>query len=184
MSSERRPPIFLLSFIPAVAYWLLETYSTLGWALAGGMLLGLIEMAVEKKLFGHVHTVSKLNVGLILVLGSLSLWASEGLWFKLQPTFTGAAIAAFLVFKKLKGESLMLQMLDDFKQRPPLPAELYFTLETHLCAFLVFFAVFMAHVAVNESTATWLFWKTGGFYLAFGGFMLVEYAYLRWRIKR
>ena len=32
-------PYFLLSFIPALAYWLLETYSTLEVALIGGILL-------------------------------------------------------------------------------------------------------------------------------------------------
>ena len=46
-------PYFLLSFLPAVAYWYLETYYTLEVALIGGILLGVIEMVLEKKFTGH-----------------------------------------------------------------------------------------------------------------------------------
>ena len=182
--SQSSKPYFLLSFIPAVAYWLLETYTSLEIALVGGIVLGIIEMILEKKLTGHIHTLSKLNVALIVILGGISLIAKEGLFFKLQPTFTGLAIAAFLIFKKTKKQSLMLEMLKDMKQKPPLPEEIYKVMEWHMCLFLLLFAVFMAYVAVKETTANWLFWKTGGFYLVFGGFVLVEMIYIRSLAKR
>lgn len=177
-------PYFLLSFIPAVAYWLLETYFSLEIALVGGMVLGILEMALEKKFTGHVHTLSKLNIALIVILGGISLIAKEGVWFKLQPTLTGISIASFLLYKKIRKQSLMMEMLQDLKQKPPLPEHVYRLLEWHMCLFLYGFAAFMAHVALNNSTANWLFWKTGGFYVAFGGFMLVEMIYLRWYLRR
>lgn len=177
-------PYFLLSFVPALAYWLLETYSTLEIALIGGVVLGFLEMGLEKKFTGHVHTLSKLNIGLIVVLGGISLMAQEGLFFKLQPTFTGIALGLFLIYKKIKKKSLMFEMLEDFKQRPPLPEEFYKTLEWHLCLFLFVFAIFMAYVAVKETTAVWLFWKTGGFYLAFGCFMVAEVFYIKFFARR
>ena len=74
----------------------------------------------------------------------------------------------------------MLEMLRDMKQKPPLPEELYKIIEWHMCLFLIIFAMFMAWVALKESTASWLFWKTGGFYFAFGGFMIIEMTYIRW----
>lgn len=177
-------PYFLLSFLPAVAYWLLETYTSLEIALLGGGFLGLIEMVVEKKFSGHVHTLSKLNFGLIVVLGGISFIAQEGIFFKLQPTFTGMAIAGFLIYKKIKDQSLMVEMLTDMKQKIPLKEEVYKMMEWHMCLFLLLFAGFMAYVAVKESTATWLFWKTGGFYIAFIGFMLIEMIYLRFLMKK
>lgn len=180
---SKTPPFFLLSFIPAVVYWLLETYSTLEIALIGGVVLGILEMAFEKRFTGHVHTLSKLNVGLIVGLGGIALIAREGLWFKLQPTLTGFAVAGFLVFKKLQKKSLMIQMLTDFKQPLPLPSEAYHKMEWHMCLFLILFAVFMARVAIVEPTSTWLFWKTAGFYIAFGVFMVLEMLYLRWFLK-
>lgn len=177
-------PYFLLSFLPAVAYWYLETYYTLEVALIGGILLGVIEMLLEKKFTGHVHTLSKLNIALVVILGGVSLIAKEGVFFKLQPTFTGLALASYLVFKKLKKQSLMVEMLSDMKQKPPLPDEIYKVMEWHMCLFLIGFAAFMAFVALKETTATWLFWKTGGFYIAFGGFMIVEMVYIQWYSRR
>ena len=177
-------PFFLLSFIPAGAYWLLETYFSLEVALIGGILLGLLEMGLEKKFTGHVHTLSKLNVALIVILGGISLIAKEGLFFKLQPTLTGLSIASFLLFKKFKKQSLMVEMLRDMKQKQPLPDEAYYILEWHMCAFLIAFAAFMAYVAVNETTATWLFWKTGGFYIVFGGYMVIEMIFMQWYLRR
>lgn len=182
--SNSAPPYFLLSFIPAVAYWLLETYTTLEIALIGGIVLGVIEMAAEKYFTGHVHTLSKLNVALVVSLGAISLIAREGIWFKLQPTLTGYSVASFLIYKKIRGESLMLQMLNDLKQKAPLPEQAYFHMEWHMCIFLIVFASFMAKVAVYDSTANWIFWKTGGFYMAFFGFMAFEMIYLRWLIRR
>src|SRR3989338_5865933 len=183
MNQDTRP-YFLLSFLPAIAYWLLETYSTLEIALVGGIFLGLIEMGLEKKFTGHVHTISKLNVALIVVLGGVSLIAQEGIFFKLQPTFTGLALASFLIFKKFKNQSLMVEMLTDMKQKLPMPAELYKVMEWHLCLFLIGFAIFMGYIAILQTTAVWLFWKTAGFYIAFGGFMLVEIIYIRWFARR
>lgn len=182
--SNAQKPYFLLSFIPALAYWYLETNYTLEIALIGGIVLGLIEMILEKKFTGHVHTLSKLNIALIVILGGVSLIAKEGLFFKLQPTFTGIAIAGFLVFKKIKKQSLMLEMLNDLKQKPPMPDEVYKTMEWHMCLFLIGFAGFMAWVAVKTTTATWLFWKTGGFYIVFGAFMVIEMIYIQWMIRR
>ncbi|MGE3611358.1 MAG: septation protein IspZ [Bacteriovoracaceae bacterium] len=184
MNKESSPPYFLLSFIPAVAYWALETYFSLEIALIGGILLGVLEMGLEKKFTGHVHTLSKLNLSLVIVLGFISLLAKEGVWFKLQPTLTGLSVASFLIYKKFRGQSLMFEMLVDMKQKPPMPNEIYKMLEWHMCLFLIGFAAFMAKVAIYEDTSTWLFWKTGGFYIAFGAFMLVEMIFLTWYLRR
>ena len=173
-----------MSFLPALAYWYLETYHSLEIALIGGVILGVIEILFEKKFSGHVHTLSKLNLSLIVVLGGVALVAKEGLFFKLQPTFTGIAVGVYLIFKKIRKESLLLEMLKDLKQTPPLPTEFYRMLEWHLCIFLLAFAAFMAWVAVRETTAVWLFWKTGGFYLAFGGFLVAELLFLRLTLRR
>ena len=185
MNNGRTPPYFLLSFIPAVAYWLLETYSTLEIALMGGIILGVLEMILEKKFTGHVHTLSKLNISLIVVLGVVSLIAKEGIWFKLQPTMTGVAVAGFFLYKKIRNESLIHQMLVDMKtpQNRILPQQVYSMMEWHLCLFLLGFAAWMAHVALTKPTTTWLFWKTGGFYIAFIPFMLVEMFLIRSRLK-
>jgi len=181
--TQGKPPYFLLSFIPAVAYWLLETYTTLEIALIGGILLGILEMILEKHFTGHVHTLSKVNLTLIVILGGISLIAKEGVWFRLQPTFTGVGVAGFLIYKKLQGHSLMLDMIKDMGQIPPLSEVTYKIMEWHMTLFLLGFAIFMAKIAIYETTATWIFWKTGGFYIAFGGFMVLEMIYLKFVVR-
>ena len=49
---------------------------------------------------------------------------------------------------------------------------------------IILFAFFMVYVALEETTATWLFWKTGGFYIAFGAFMLTEMIILNWYMRK
>lgn len=183
MNNHASNPYFLLSFIPALAYWFLETYYSLEVALIGGIILGVVEMLLEKKFTGHVHTLSKLNIALVVVLGFISLLAKEGIWFKLQPTLTGLSVASYLVYKKVRGQSLMVEMLTDMKQKIPMPENFYKTMEWHLCLFLIGFALFMAKVAVYHTTANWLFWKTAGFYMVFGGFMVLEMVYLRFAMR-
>lgn len=73
----------------------------------------------------------------------------------------------------------MLDMLKDMGQVPPLPEATYKIMEWHMTLFLIAFAVFMAKVAIYDTTAQWIFWKTGGFYIAFGVFMVIEIIYLR-----
>jgi intracellular septation protein len=180
MKKNASMPFFLLSFIPAVGYWLLETYFSLEVALTGGIALGLIEIITEKIYSGRVHTLSKLNISLIFFLGGISLLAREGIWFKLQPTITGISLFIFLLVQKWKGKSFMVEMLEDFNQKPPLPLPVYKILEWHLALFLLAFAIFMGVIAFYEKTSVWLFWKTGGFYLAFFVFMIFELFFLRW----
>ncbi len=102
---------FLISFLPALAYWYLEENYSLEVALTGGILLSVIEMLLEKIFTKHIHTLSKFNFALILGLGSLSLLASEGIWFKLQPFFTGVVMGGYLLFRNLRGKSLITEMV-------------------------------------------------------------------------
>lgn len=183
MTQKKDPPYFLLSFIPAVVYWYLETYYTLEVALIGGIAIGVVEMLAERYFTGHIHTLSKLNISLVVVLGGISLIAKEGLFFKLQPTFTGFAVASFLIYKKIKGQSLMVEMLTDMKQQIPMPPQVYKMMEWHMCLFLIGFASWMGYVAVYYPTSVWIFWKTAGFYIAFAVFMVGEMLFLRWFLR-
>lgn len=182
--SHATKPYYLFSFLPAFAYWYLESYYSLEIALTGGIIIGIFEILFEKKFFNHVHTLSKLNISLVIFLGGISLIAKEGIFFKLQPTFTGLALSSFLFLKKIKNQSLMLEMLKDFQQKSVLPDEIYKKIEWHMGLFLVLYSLFMIWVSLKQNTSTWLFWKTAGFYLTFFGFILIEFFYIRFSIRR
>ena len=113
---------FLFSFLPAIAYWYLETKYPIKIAIAGGLLLAILEISAEKIFFKHVHKLSKFNFFLLLFLGGLSLLGEDGLWFKLQPFFTGQVLGGVLIFYLWKGKGLMAEMMESMgKKSDPCP---------------------------------------------------------------
>ncbi|HAZ12019.1 MAG: hypothetical protein A2X86_06790 [Bdellovibrionales bacterium GWA2_49_15] len=174
---------FLISFLPAILYWYLEAHYPVRTALIGGVTLSLIELTFEYFWTKEVHALSKFNFLLIIVLGGLSLAANEGLWFKLQPFFTGIFMSAFMLYQLKKGDGLFLPLLEQMG-RPLPPKFLLRSMELHVAIFLVAYGIFMGILALSASTSVWLFFKTAGFYLAFIIFGVVEFIYLKQRVKK
>ncbi len=173
---------FLMSFLPAIAYWYLETHYDLKTALIGGLLLAVIEIILEKVFTKHVHAISKFNFYLILVLGSIGLVGDEGIWFKLQPFFTGLLMGGYLLFRASRGNSLMIETMEGTGQRIHLP-EFIEMVEKHLARFLIAYGFFMAYIAIYQNTDTWLFFKTGGFYIVCFIFFGMEMFFMRRKMK-
>ncbi len=174
---------FLISFIPAIAYWYLDANYSLVIALVGGLLLSLIELIVEKILTKHLHSMSKINFFLILFLGVISLLAGDGLWFKLQPALTGIGIGLFIGIKSYLGVGPLEEMMNDMNQKN-LPQYLVKVLERDVAIFFTVYGLFMVVVAISFSSSIWLFFKTGGFYLVFVLFFIIEMILIRGRVKR
>jgi intracellular septation protein len=173
---------FLFSFFPAIAYWYLESKYPLKIAVAGGLVLALIEISAEKIFFKHVHTLSKFNFFLLLFLGGLSLLGDDGIWFKLQPFFTGLVFGGVLIFYLKKGKGLMAEMMESMG-KADLPEPIFRSLEWHVAILMISYGIFMAGIAFFTPTSTWVFFKTAGFYLVFAVFMLVEVFYMRKQMK-
>lgn len=171
------------SFLPAIAYWYLEANYDLRVALVGGLILAIMEMSLEWIFTKHIHTISKLNFYLILVLGGVAFIANEGIWFKLQPSFTGVLMGGYMLFRYLKGNSLMLQMLNEMGSAKA-PDELILFLERNMSLFLFCYGLFMIPVAVYLSTEKWLFFKTAGFYIATLVFFILQFLFLRLSSKK
>jgi len=184
MTKNRSSFIYVLSFLPALAYWWLEETQPLVVALSVGLGLSVVEVSVEKWLNGHVHALSKLNFGIIVFLGLLAIFAKEGIWFKLQPTFTGVICGVWLSLNQKKGKTFLLEMMKDMGKSWPFPEEWLRSFEIHVIIFMFSYATFMAYWSFFGTTAQWAFWKTGGQYLCFGTFMALEFWWLRRKVKR
>jgi intracellular septation protein len=175
---------FLISFLPALAYWYLEENYPIRIAITGGLVLAILEVSFEYFYTKHVHTLSKFNFFLIGVLGGISLLGEDGVWFRLQPAFTGVAIAGFMIFRLWRGDGLMWEMMQSMPNQPPVPAEFFKTMEKHMVFLFGGYGLFMAYVALELSTDQWLFFKTLGFYIVFGVFAVAEMIYMRLKVKR
>lgn len=174
---------YLFSFLPALAYWYLESHYPIRIAVAGGLILSVLEISLEKIWTKHVHTLSKFNFFLLLLLGGMSLLGDEGIWFKLQPLFTGLGIGGFLIYRLKSGRGLMLEMMETMGKELP-PKEILTNLEFHLAVFFSLYGLFMGGVAIWATTDTWLFFKTIGFYIVFFLFFLIEIFFIRRTIKK
>jgi intracellular septation protein len=176
---------FLISFLPAVFYWYLESYYEPKIAAIGGVLLAGLELLVEKFFVKHIHSISKANFFLIFFLGALSFIDNQGIWFKLQPAITGIGIGVYLLFKVMRGKGLLFEMMEsinDQKKMPPL--EIMQRFETHVAIFFLGYGLFMGGVAFFLTTGQWTFFKTLGFYIVSIVFFLVEVIWLRIKMKK
>jgi intracellular septation protein len=194
MTAEPKPQgqnhFFLISFLPAIAYWYLEEKYPLRVAIAGGLILAVIEIALEKIVTKHVHKISVFNFFLILFLGGLSLLGDEGIWFKLQPFFTGCFMGGYISYKAWRGQGILYEMMTmmpkpaSAQSSGTIPEFLWAPLERRLGFFMIIYGFFMGTLAIWFSTDLWTFFKTIGFYLSFGLYMLVEMFFLRTKLKQ
>lgn len=174
MSSKSNKAFFLFSFLPAIAYWYLEENYPLRIAVTGGLILAVLEIAIEKIFTKHIHTLSKFNFFLILGLGGISLLGEDGLWFKLQPFFTGLVLSLYLFYKLKKSEGLFAEMLSEMHPDQKPNIQMLKRLERDLALFLVLYGCFMGGLALWGNTNQWLFFKTIGFYICSAIFFLFE----------
>jgi len=181
MKSAPSKNFFLISFLPAIAYWYLDENYPVKIALTGGLILAVIEVLIEKIFTKHVHTISKFNFFLILFLGALSFLGDDGVWFKLQPLFTGIGMSAFMFYRLKRGKGLLLEMMESMPQKKnvQLPDFVFQMMEWHMAFFLLGYGIFMAVLAIYATTGTWAFFKTIGFYLAFAVYMVIEFVLIR-----
>ena len=175
--------LFLISFLPAIAYWYLEENYPIRVAVIGGLALSILEITFEKVFLKHVHKISWANFFLIFFLGGLSLLGDEGKWFKLQPAITGVAIGFGLIILRLRKKSFFAEMLKEMNPDQTPPEWILSTMEMHIGIFFGTYGLWMFYVVFFMTTDQWLFFKTLGFYLCFGIFFVVELIYLRRKIK-
>ncbi len=175
--------LFLISFFPALAYWYLESQYPISIAVAGGMALSIIEIGLEKLINKHVHTISKINFFLIAFLGGLSLIGEDGVWFKLQPFFTGMGIGSFLFYRIYRGRGLLREMVMGNEKMQHIPSEILEMIERHMALFFLITGFMMGGVALWTSTETWLFFKTIGNNILFVLFFIVEFFLIRQKSK-
>lgn len=175
---------YLFSFLPAIAYWYLEENYSLQIAVSGGIFLALLEIGLEYFFVRHIHSLSKLNFLFLCILGPISLIGEDGLWFKLQPMFTGISLYCYFFYLGLKGDSLLWTMSNEMNGAKNLPKKLLLIIERHMAFFLLIYGLFMGVLAKYYETSTWAFFKTIGFYLSFFIFMILELFYLKFFILK
>lgn len=175
---------FLLSFLPAIAYWYLEANYSIKIAVIGGLTIGLLEISLEYFFLKEIHKISKLNFGLLVILGSLSLLGEDGIWYKLQPMLGGLVLSAIWSFNIYRNKSFMQEMLPQDKLEMLGGKEGILHIEKINLGFIFFNSLFMGYLALFQTTEVWVFFKTIGGYVIFGIFLLAQMLYLRFYLRK
>ncbi len=87
------------------------------------------------------------------------------------------------MYRLIKKESLMVEMMKSMHAHP-LPDVIIMRMERDLSVFLIIYGIFMAFIAVFTETSTWLFFKTGGFYIITIIFFVVEMLLVRMSLRK
>lgn len=78
----------------------------------------------------------------------------------------------------------MLTMMKDMEKKVPMPEFIMEKIEYHLAFFLLINGIFMGYLAIYETTSTWAFFKSIGFYLVFLVFLVAEIFVIRKLFKK
>lgn len=175
---------FILSFIPSIAYWYLESHYSLTIALIGGVGLAIVELLIEWIFTRHLHSLSKFNFFLLTFLAILSFLGEEGIWFKMQPALSSFGIASFLSLKLWCGEGLFEEMVKSMGKNRSLPTQFLRQLEMHFVILMVIYGSLMVVVGIFYTTDLWLFYKTIGSHLFLLAFFIFEIIYMRIRVRK
>lgn len=170
--------------LPVVAFTVIEDQFGLVWGVVAGMVFSVGEMAWE---WARDRKISGLTLGvslMILVLGGISLWANDGIWFKLQPALSEAALALLLFGSLALGKSFLLVALE--KQGRPIPppvAEALPGMTLRLGLFFAVHATLATWAAFHWTTSAWAMLKGVGFTGSFLVYMAFEILWIRRRAK-
>lgn len=174
----------MTSFLPAVAYWYLDEHYPVKIALIGGISLSILEIIFEKLYNKHVHTLSKFNFVLILLLGGISLLGDDGIWFKMQPALSFWGVSAFLIYRLKKGRGVFTEMIEGMNQQKAPPEFILRAMEVHITYLFLAYGILMAVLAVWFSTSTWVFFKTAGLYIVLAVFMGAQFVLNKQRMRK
>lgn len=165
MTSTSRKSFYTLiaSLLPVLIFTVIEELYGTQAGLIAGVVFGVGEVLYEWKTLGKPQPLTLGVNAMVLVLGGISLFESNAVFFKLQP-----AILVFVMAFALIGSSLMKKpFLVAFakKQRPDLPEVVLarlsgLNLRMGFC--LVAIGVIGVYAAFEWSTAWWATYKAVG----------------------
>lgn len=176
---------FLGGVLPVVAFALVEEiYGTIG-GLIAGIVFGFGEVAWEWWKFRKVQAITIIGNLLVIVLGVVSLFEGNSLWFKLQPAAILLVFSGLLIVSSWIGRPFLVEMAR--KQNPGTPPEAIARLKglnTRIGFVFLAMTALSVHAAYAWTTAAWAFLKGIGVPLIIFVWLGGEILVIRWRASR
>jgi len=172
--------VLLGGLLPILAFVVVEQI----YGVKGGVIAGLVfcagEIAWELRKTGKVQGFTILSCALIVILGALSLWEEDGVFFKLQPAIFLAVFAAVFFISSILGRPFLLEL--SRKQNPNLPpalADRMKGMNIRVALLFVALAGLSAYAAFYWSTAAWATLKAAGLPVLMLFYVILELVWIR-----
>lgn len=171
--------------LPVIAFTVIEEKYGVIPGLIAGMVFGAGEVIYEFVTERQVSTITWVGNLLLLVLGGISLFSSEGIWFKLQPALLEAGMFLFLLISWVIGKPFLRLALD--KQNPQAPEFVKRNMSgmtLRLSFFMLAHAALATWAAFSWSTEAWALLKGVGLTVSLIVYMILEVFWARIKITR
>ncbi len=176
--------LILGGLLPIIAFTVVEELYGPVWGTIVAMIFGVGEIVYEKWKFKKISKLTLLSNTLVLVLGLISIFFQEGIWFKLQPAILELFMAIFLWYTTWTGQPFLSEMA--FKQNPNLPPQMLPFLRAvnfRLGFFFLGHAVIATWAALSWSTTAWAFLKGIGLTVSMIVYMVIEMIIFRKKLN-
>ena len=164
----------LFGLLPLIVFAVVDMFAGMRTAIAAAMVVALAEAFWSWTQFGEIDNVTWISLGLIVLMGLISIKMKDPLLFKFQPVVMALVLAAVLAWFQWQGRPLLVQFMP--KIAPLLPEEQRAVMSNPMIVKqmgrldLWMIPTFMAHAAVvawaalRKSTIVWLFARGLGIY--------------------
>ncbi len=177
--------LFLGGLLPVIAFTVAEEYYGPVAGVIAGMVFGVGEIIFEWIRYKKVSSITWIGNALILVLGGISIFSAEGIWFKLQPALFEGFFAIFLWGSLFFKKNFLVMAAEKQGQKVP---EVLIKKMDGLCFRMgVFFAIhtFLAvWAALYWTTTQWALLKGVGLFGSFLLYLVIELFFIRYQMKK
>ena len=176
--------LFFGGLLPVIAFTVIEEkYGTMA-GLIAGLVFGFGEVIYEIVKYKKVSTITWIGNGLLFIMGGVSLFTQDGLWFKLQPAIFEFGFFIFLCGSTIMKKPFLKMMIE--KQNPEAPQFLKDAmggLTFRLGLFFLVHAIIATYAAYFWPTEAWAILKGIGLTVSMILYMLIEVLLMRLRLK-
>ncbi len=171
--------------LPVVIFTVIETQYGVVWGTIAALTFGIGEVFYEKRNAGSVSSVTWMANGLILILGLVTIFTADGIWFKLQPAILEVGFAFILWGSSWMKKPMLLEFAKKQNpQMPPIAQEFLKKINVRLGFFFLLQAGLATWAALYWSTEAWAALKGLGLSIMIVMYLAIEILLLRRRAKR
>ena len=177
--------LFFGGILPIVAFTVIEEKYGVFYGLIAGLFFGVAEIIYELIRYRKVSQMTLISSSLIIVMGCVSLFLNDGIWFKLQPAIFEFGFFIFLLGSWILKKPFLKSMVE--KQNPEVPEFFKNKLSgitLRLSLFFLIQSIVATYAALYWSTEAWAILKGIGLFVSMAIYMAIEMFWIRFNLRK